>query len=71
MPAATDPLNAYRHTADLSFFAATVHPIVTRVAMPFSSVSDAELALSEVRPVGSAAAQDVMGMINARLESRP
>jgi glutathione S-transferase len=71
MPVAADLLSAFCHTADLSFFTATVHPIVTRVAMPFWFVSDAEFALSDVRPAGFEEAKGVMSMINTHLETGP
>jgi len=57
MPPADDKLAELKLTADLAYFAGTVHPVVTRIAMPmkFANTDDAiqqvkATAIAEVRP---------------------
>ncbi len=57
--------------ADLSFFAATVHPTVTRVAMPVKFIADKALSFEIVRPIGIEAMHKIMDMIDARLTEGP
>lgn len=71
LPQTSDPLEAARQTADLAFFAGTVHPVVTRVAMPQKLIADSELAYDIVRPVGTEDMEKIMAMIDARLENGP
>ena len=71
MPKAADSLDAFRQTADLSFFSATVHPTVTRVAMPLKFIEDKALSFEIVRPVGIEAMNKIMDMIEARLADGP
>ncbi len=71
LPDASDPLEAVKQTADLAFFAGTVHPIITRIAMPVKFIDDAALSFDIVRPKGTAAMMPVMKMIEARLEDGP
>ncbi|MEM9437878.1 MAG: glutathione S-transferase family protein [Pseudomonadota bacterium] len=71
MPVPTSALEAHRQTADLSFFSATVHPTVTRVAMPVKFIADQELSFRIVRPVGIEAMDTIMAMINERIENGP
>ncbi|WP_305986716.1 glutathione S-transferase family protein [Roseibium sp. MMSF_3544] len=71
MPKTSGPLEAFRQTADLSFFSATVHPIVTRVAMPLKFIEDKALSFEIVRPVAVDAMNKVMDMIDARLSDGP
>lgn len=70
-PEAADPLDAHRQIADLSFFAATVHPTVTRVAMPVKFIADTALSFDIVRPKGVEAMDVLMRMINDRLADGP
>lgn len=68
MPQAASPLEALKHTADLAFFAGTVHPTVTRIVMPVKFIADKALSFEIVRPVGIEAMHKIMDMINARLD---
>lgn len=67
LPRTSDPLEAVKQTADLAFFSATVHPTVTRIAMPLKFIADKELSFEIVRPVGEKAMQPIMRMIDDRL----
>ena len=71
LPAAPDPLAASRQIADLAFFAGTVHPVVTRIAMPMKLIADAEQSFDIVRPKGAEDMHRIMSMIEARLEAGP
>jgi len=71
LPKPGSTLDAMRQTADLSFFSATVHPIVTRVAMPMKFIADKDLSFGIVRPAGIDAMNTVMDMIDARLADGP
>ena len=71
MPATDDKLEDLKQTADLAFFAGTVHPVVTRIAMPMKMMEDAELAFETVRPQGVADMNKIMTMIDARLAQGP
>jgi len=68
LPAASDALDASRHTADLAFFAGSVHPVVTRIAMPMKLVPDAAQSFETVRPMGTQEMHKIMTMIEARLD---
>ena len=52
LPPTDDPLQRARQTADLAFFAGTVHPTVTRIAMPMKMIPDAPHSFETVRPKG-------------------
>ena len=67
LPKASDPIMATRQTADLAFFAGTVHPIVTRIAMPQKLIADSALAYEIIRPAGTDDMNGVMKLIDARL----
>ena len=71
LPKTGSSFEAVQQTADLSFFSATVHPTVTRVAMPLKFIADKELSFEIVRPVGIAAMNKIMDMIEARLANGP
>ncbi|MCC1494324.1 glutathione S-transferase family protein [Cognatishimia sp. F0-27] len=71
LPETEDPLERVRQTADLAFFAGTVHPLVTRVAMPLKFIPDAAQSFEIVRPMGIEDMKKVMQMIEARLENGP
>ncbi|GAB4274311.1 MAG: glutathione S-transferase family protein [Pararhodobacter sp.] len=66
LPKGDDPLAEARITADLSFCAATLHPIVTRIRMPAFMV-DGEEARASVRSKAIAAMQPFARMIDDRL----
>lgn len=71
LPETSDAFESARQIADLSFFSATVHPIVTRVAMPLKFIEDKALSFEIVRPVGIEAMNKIMNMIEARLADGP
>lgn len=71
LPPAGDALSEVKQTADLAFFAGTVHPTVTRVAMPIKFIPDPEQSFELVRPLGISAMDEIMAMIEARLEAGP
>ncbi|MEL7344773.1 MAG: glutathione S-transferase family protein [Pseudomonadota bacterium] len=71
MPKVSSKLEELKQTADLSFFSATVHPLVTRIAMPIKFIPDAAASFELVRPKGVEAMNDVMKMIDARLADGP
>lgn len=71
LPETTSTLDGLRQTADLAFFSATVHPTVTRVAMPLKFIDDKELSFDIVRPVGVQAMNMIMDMIESRLDHGP
>lgn len=71
MPKAGSALDKVKQTADLSFFSATVHPTVTRIAMPLKFIEDKALSFEIVRPVGVEAMNKIMDMIEARLADGP
>ncbi len=71
LPATTDQLESIKQTADLAFFSATVHPTVTRIAMPIKFIADGELSFDLVRPKGMEAMVPIMQMIDTRLENGP
>lgn len=71
LPETSSRLEALKQTADLAFFAGTVHPTVTRVAMPIKFIPDAALSYEIVRPMGVTAMNEIMDMIDARLENGP
>ncbi|MEN0001816.1 MAG: glutathione S-transferase C-terminal domain-containing protein, partial [Pseudomonadota bacterium] len=50
---------------------ATVHPTVTRIAMPVKFIEDKALSFEIVRPVGVGAMNKIMDMIEARLGDGP
>lgn len=71
LPRTSDLLEQVKQTADLAFFAGTVHPTITRIAMPVKFIDDKALSFELVRPKGTAAMMPIMSMINARLENGP
>ncbi|MGR3500930.1 glutathione S-transferase family protein [Pseudaestuariivita sp.] len=71
LPEPLDALEAARQTADLAFFAGTVHPVVTRIAMPMKMIPDAAQSFETVRPKGTEDMRKIMAMIDARLEDGP
>ena len=70
LPPASDDLEAARQTAVLAFFSATVHPLVTRIAMPMKFIADDQQAFDLIRPKGTEAMNPVMAMIDHRLADR-
>ena len=71
LPEAANELEAARLTADLAFFAGSVHPVVTRIAMPQKMIADSDLAYEIVRPVGTKDMEVIMEMIDSRLSDGP
>lgn len=71
LPATDDPLEISRQIADIAFFSATVHPTVTRIAMPIKFIPDSEMSFDLVRPKGKEAMMPIMTMINDRLNNGP
>ena len=71
LPVPKDDFEACEQIADLAFFSGTVHPHVTRVAMPIKFIADAELSFDIVRAKGTADLNPVMAMINDRLADQP
>ncbi len=71
LPEVSDPLEKVMQTADLAFFAGTVHPVVTRIAMPMKMIPDAPLSFEIVRPKAVEEMRKIMKMINARLDDEP
>lgn len=70
LPEATDPFAQAHQISDLAFFSGTVHPVVTRIAMPMKFIDDEEQSFDIIRPKGAKDMQPVMGMINDRLADR-
>lgn len=70
LPKAKDDFETAQQVSDLAFFSGTVHPVVTRVAMPQKFIKDEALAYDVVRAGGTKDMQPVMGMINDRLADR-
>ncbi len=70
LPSVTEPFEVAEQIADLAYFAGTVHPHVTRVAMPMKFIDDVELSFDIVRAKGIADMNTVMSMINKRLEGQ-
>ncbi len=68
LPTTGTPLDISRQTADIAFFSATVHPTVTRIAMPIKFIDDADLSFDIVRPKGVEAMHTIMRMIEDRLD---
>ncbi|WP_299726583.1 glutathione S-transferase family protein [uncultured Tateyamaria sp.] len=71
MPDASDALDQTRQTADLAFFAGTVHPTVTRIAMPMKMIPDAAQSFEIVRPKGIEDMNKIMTMVEVRLDNGP
>lgn len=71
LPDPSDPIEAHTYTADLAFFAGTVHPTVTRIAMPMKMIPDAAQSFEIVRPKGVEDMNKIMKMIDARLDDGP
>lgn len=71
LPKTTSDLEILKQTADLAFFSATVHPIVTRIAMPMKFIPDAAQSFEIVRPMGTEDMKKTMAMINDRLADGP
>jgi glutathione S-transferase len=71
LPPAGNELEICRQIADLSFFSATIHPLVTRIAMPVKFIEDSALSFDLVRPKGTEAMLPMMRLIDRRLENGP
>ena len=71
LPKAADDFEACQQIADLAFFSGTVHPHVTRIAMPMKFISDVDLSFDIVRSKGKEDMKPVMAMINDRLADGP
>ncbi len=67
LPEPATEFDALKQIADLAFFAGTVHPTVTRVAMPVKFIADKALSFEIVRPPGVEAMHKLMAMIETRL----
>ena len=71
LPPTSDSFEALKQTADLAFFAGTVHPTTTRISMPVKFIEDKAASFQLVRPVGIQDMKKIMGMIETRLEDGP
>ncbi|MDJ0629092.1 MAG: glutathione S-transferase N-terminal domain-containing protein [Rhodobacter sp.] len=71
LPPVSDDLERHRQIADLAFFSATIHPLVTRIAMPVKFIEDKALSFDTVRPTGMAAMKPMAAMIDERLANGP
>ena len=71
LPEPRDAMDRFIHMGDISFFSATVHPFVTRIAMPVKFIDDGPLSFEIVRPNGIAGLKPLMSMIDARLSDGP
>ncbi|WP_299292852.1 glutathione S-transferase family protein [uncultured Tateyamaria sp.] len=71
LPETDDQLAALKQTADLAFWAGTVHPVVTRIAMPMKMIPDAAQSFEIVRPKGVEDMNKIMKMIDTRLQDGP
>ncbi len=71
LPETSGTLETVKQTADLAFFSATVHPTVTRLAMPVKFIDDKELSFQIIRPVAVTDMNKIMKMIDARLKNGP
>jgi len=71
LPATHTKLEQLKQTADLAFFAGTIHPIVTRIAMPMKTIADSTLSFEIVRPSAIKDINKIMTMIDARLAQSP
>ncbi|MDB4053087.1 glutathione S-transferase family protein [Octadecabacter sp.] len=71
MPATGNIMAKLKQTADLAFFSGTVHPVVTRIAMPMKFIADAAQSFEIVRPAAMDEMNKVMAMIDARLADGP
>jgi len=71
LPKTDDPLDTVKQNADLAFFAGTVQPTITRIAMPVKFIYDKALSFEIVRPKGTEAMMPIMRMIDKRLEDGP
>lgn len=67
LPEPKDDLDRYIQMGDISFFSATVHPFVTRIAMPMKFIEDSAQSFEVVRPVGIEGLKPLMKTIDARL----
>lgn len=70
LPATTDTFEICQQIGDLAYFSGTVHPHVTRIAMPMKMIDDADLSFEIVRPKGAADMNGIMSLINNRLADR-
>jgi glutathione S-transferase len=71
LPKTSDPLENLKQVADLAFFAGTVHPTVTRIAMPMKFIPDAKQSFDLVRPKGEEDMAKIMKMVDTRLQNGP
>lgn len=69
LPKPISELEAAQQTADIAAFSGTLHPIVTRIAMPGKMAADAE-ATKDVRATAIKAMRPLMTMMNDRLKDR-
>ncbi len=70
LPEPAGDMDVFLQMGDISFFSATVHPIVTRIAMPVKFIDDGPLSFDIVRPAGIAAMKPVMQIVEDRLEGQ-
>lgn len=71
LPPTSDTFEICQQISDLAYFSGTVHPHVTRVAMPMKFIEDAELSFDIVRAKATTDMNSVMSLINRRLSDRP
>ena len=71
LPKTTSVFEASRQLGDISFFSATVHPFVTRIAMPMKFIPDAAQSFEIVRPVATEGMKKLLAIVETRLEDGP
>lgn len=71
LPFTNDPFELCQQISDLAFFSGTVHPHVTRVAMPMKFIEDEDLSFDIVRAKGVDDLRTVMSMIDQRFARQP
>ena len=71
LPKVSTQFERSKQLGDLSFFSATVHPIVTRIAMPVKFIEDKPLSFEIIRPVAINDMNKVMKLIDAQLADGP
>lgn len=71
LPKPKSALEASRQLGDISFFSATLHPFVTRIAMPMKFIPDAKQSFEIVRPVATDGMKKMLGTVETRLNDGP
>lgn len=71
LPETSDLLDTVRQTSDLSYFSGTVHPVITRIAMPQKFITDKPLSFEIIRPQATKDMMPVMGLVERQLDEGP